>query len=247
MEYVGLLRVLWRRRALMAVGVLLALCLGLFGMYRVSVSPPGLQSRTIASGRALQRMLVDTPDSLVVDARAKGAESIGSTAELLGDLMSGDRAVATMARMAGVGPAEIGVVGPGTAVPGVPTPLAVQASEVARPHQPYVVSVGVEPGLPILSILAMAPNGRGAEGLARAASLTLAAVAREAPVAEGRLRIEKIGGVAVGSSTSGGRKKAAIAAATFLLFYCIGVIALDGLLRRRHSPAGWAAESGARA
>jgi hypothetical protein len=248
MESIGILRVLWRRRIAVGLGALLALLIGVLTSSAVSLSPPGLQSRTTVSGFAQEHVLVNTPTSLLADARAKGAASIETRAVLLSDLLASNEARTRMARGAGLRPAEIGVVGLGTAAPDVVTPLAEQAIQATQPHTPYLVTVSEGPSLPILSVLATAPEEKAAARLAGAATATLASLAREAPTAGGDLKVERLGEEQTGSKVVGARKsKAAIAALLVFILWCTAVVVLDGFLRRRRSPSPRTAGQGARA
>jgi len=247
MESVGILRALWRRPVVLALGVLVALGFGLLATYRVSLSPLGLQSRTAVSGYAIERALVDTPQSLVVTARPKGATSILTRAILLGDLMAGDRARAAMAAELGVSSGAIGVLGPSTSTPATETPLATQALEVTDPHEPYVLNISEDTEQPILSILATAPNRGQAARLSKAAIAALAAEADRASSPRGGLRVVQLGGAETGAKqTSPGKKKAAIAVIAILVIWCGAIVVLDGLRRRLSSPV-WRNGTGARA
>jgi hypothetical protein len=238
MESVGILRALWRRPALLALGVLLAIGFGMLAMYRVSLSPIGLGSRATVSGYAFERALVDTPQSLVAASRPKGATSIFTRATLLGDLMAGDRARAAMARGLGLSPAAIGVLGPSTSTPATETPLATQALEVTRPHEPYVLNISEDTDQPILSLLATAPSQEGAARLSKAAIAALTAEANRASSPRGGLRVTQLGEAETGiKQTSPGKKKAAIAAIAILLIWCVAIVVIDGLRRRLASPA----------
>ena len=77
MEFVTILRELWRQRALVLAGAALAIALGLMTAYKVSLAPPKLESRQYRVGVASARMLIDTPDSQVVDLEPKGADGLG--------------------------------------------------------------------------------------------------------------------------------------------------------------------------
>jgi hypothetical protein len=239
MESVAILRVLGRHRIVVALGALLALGAGLLVIYRISLAPPALESRTTSSAHALERVLVNTPTSLVADASARGATSIVVGTTLLGSLLASDEARTEMAKEVGLRPSEIGVIGPGAGAPVIATPLAEQALQVTKPNQPYLITVSADPGLPILSIQANTPDSRSAARLARAATQTLATVARRSPVVGGKVKIERVGKAAIGSTSLGaGKIKALIVAFVLFAVWCIAVIVLDGLGRRR-AAAAW--------
>ena len=158
MESLGILRSLWRHPIAFAVGIVLALVVGAMAHYEVTLSPPSLKSRALESGYAQEHVLVDTQTSLLVDAQAEDAESISTRAIILSDLLADDAAKERMAREAGLQADEIAVVGLGTTIPDVGTPLAERATEVVKPLGRYRIDVSEGPSLPILSVLVSGPD-----------------------------------------------------------------------------------------
>jgi hypothetical protein len=248
MEFVGIARVLWRRRIAVGVGVLAALAAAVLATYQVSVLPPDLRANQAPSRSALARVLIDTPDSLVAGVRAKGSGSIVTRASLLGGLLASDHASRIIAAKMGLRPAALAVSGPDAAAPVVATPLAEQAVGVTQPLQPYVVSVEVDPTMPIVSFSATAPDPRGAVKLANAATTALFSVARTATAGAGEVRIERLGKPQIGTESVGPAEVKAIAGAiAFLVFWCSTVVVLDGFIRRRRRFSTWANGHRARA
>jgi|SRR5689334_4614532 len=237
MESIGILRALLRRPWLLALGLLLAFAIGLTGAYDVSLFPPGVKSRTATAGFAHQRLLINTSTSLIADARAKGAQAIVTRAIVLADLMEGNAARAALARRLRVDPDEVGVISSTTASPMTETPLATKALEATRPTEPYLVSLGLEAGEPILSLLATAPDRGAAAALARATTAELSAAARRATPARGPVRVEEIGAAETGTKEAGGgKKKALIGAAVVFVLWCVALVAADGARRRGRAP-----------
>ncbi len=248
MESVTILRALTRRPLLLGLGLALALAVGLLGAYRVSTSPPFLTGKAVESGFASQRVLVDTPESLVADAQAKGATAIVIRATILADLLTSDATKARIAGALGVAPSEVGAIASTIAVPQTETPLAKAVLEANRPSRPYVVSVGLEAGQPILALQAAAPDPGGARRLIGATVAALTAAGRNAAPARGPVRVKRLDAAEVGAmQVGGGKKKAALAALAVLVLWCIGLVALEGVAQRRRAlPAGaWAPEPGA--
>jgi len=247
MESVTILRALSRRRLLVGLGVVLALAIGLLGAYRVSVLPPALKSGATTAGFASQRVLVDTPTSLVADATPEGATSIVIRATILADLVESDGMRRAIARRLGVPPSEVGAIASTTASPQTETPLATQALEVTRPTEPYVVSVGLQAGQPILAMQTIAPDAGGAARLMRATTTALVAAGHAAAPARGPVEVERLGAAQVGvKQVGGGKKKAAIGALIVLVLWSAALVALDGISRRR-ALSGWAGEAPGRA
>lgn len=227
MGLAGLLRALWRRRIAVGLGALLTIAVAVAGVHRAA------GGAVVASSSV--RVLVDTSRSLVVDAKARGSATIDSRARLLGGLMAEDSAKLEIARRAGLRPAELAIAGPGAgAPPGIVTPLAEQAIAAALPVAPYLVSVEVDPSLPILSITATAPSRGQATRLGRVASGALTSVARRAPGGSHGMTIEPLGRPLVTvRAMGGGRAKALGGALAFFVLWCLGCVLLDGALRRR--------------
>lgn len=239
MESIGIIRSLSRHPIAMVVGALFAFGVGLFAIYQVSIAPPDLESRSSIVGHAQEHVLVDTQESLLVDANAKDAESIGTRAIILSDLLADDQARQRIARSAGVRSEEIAVVGLGTTVPDVGTPLAERALEVVQATAPYQIYVSEGPSLPILSILATAPERSDAERLARAATQTLSLLARHSPAVGANLRIDQLGkGRSWSQATQPSKVKALLAATFVFIAWAAAIVAFDRFQRRR-SPREW--------
>lgn len=227
MGLAALPHVLWRRRIAVAVGVLLAIAATAAGIHRGAGAAPTASSLTL--------VLIDTPKSLVIDAQARGADTIYTRARLVGSLIASDDAKAAIARRGRLQPSELAIAGPGAAAPpNVTTPLADQAITVARPTQPYLVSVEVAPNLPIISIDANAPHRDEAVKLGRAAVDTLPSVARVAPGGGSNVVIKQLGGPLIRTNVPGrGRAKAVIGGLALFILWCLGCVVFDGMVRRR--------------
>jgi hypothetical protein len=226
MGFVALLRVLWRRRLAVLVGLVAAIAVGVVGI-KMKGAPTATTSST-------SRVLIDTPRSLVATANAPGALTIYPRSRVIADLMATESAEAEVARRAGLDPDEVAVLGPGAAAPPtVITGVAEQASEVVRPVAPYLVSVEVTPGLPILAITATGADLDTAVALGEAAVETLPEVARAAPGGGDSVEVETLGEPNIATKVSGGRKMIAAAALFLFGFWCLIVVAFDRPLRRR--------------
>jgi hypothetical protein len=235
MELIAVMRVLRRRWRAVAIGAMLAFAVLITGVYSVSISPPGLQRKVTTTGVATSQVLVNTPSSLVVDARARGVKSIVARASFLGSLAASDAARAQIAHRLGLAPREVEISGPGSGVPVVPTALAEQATEVAKPHTVYVVNIDEDPSLPILTISTAGPDPAAAGRLANATTAEMTALTRSSPALHGTLAVDPIGTATHGTKSAGGsRVKAVLAAAILFVVWCVGVALLDAFGRRRH-------------
>ena len=113
MEILRVVRLLWRRRVALALGLLSAAALTLVGG----------RTEPTSSGVASTRVVLDTPKSQLVDSAPAGATSLGWRASLLAHLVASDGAQRQVAVRLGVPVDQLAVVDPLLAVPAVPASL----------------------------------------------------------------------------------------------------------------------------
>ena len=165
MELLRVFATLWQRRLLVLLGVALALA--------VVAKAPGSGAGATA-GTALARVLVDTPNSMLVDVGPRGANASGMRTALLADKMMAGEVKAKIARAAGVPDDELLMRGASSDPPLVPGPLAQSASiATAGVTAPYAISVRPEAQVPIIEISVYAPDAASAARVASAATDTL--------------------------------------------------------------------------
>jgi hypothetical protein len=234
MELLAILRVLRHHRLALAIGVLLSILVFILAVYSVSLNPPSLTRKTQVTGVAMDRVLVNTKKSLVADTKARGVESIVARASFLGNLLAGEAPRRKIARRLDVKPEEVEVLGPGAGAPTVKITLAEQATEVARPHSAYVVSVQENSSLPILTIETAAPDPQGAGRLADVATSELIHLSRASPVFEGTVDAQRIGVASQGPKLTGGSRTKGLMAAVFMFVVWITAIVFLDAFRRRH-------------
>ena len=99
-----MLRTLWRRRTLVALVAVFAVGVGYLLAFEASFPP---KSRSYTVGQARARILVDTPDSQVVEVAPKGTETLGTRASLLANLMVEGEVKASIAARAGLPPKRL--------------------------------------------------------------------------------------------------------------------------------------------
>jgi hypothetical protein len=169
MELVAILRILWDRRIIVGLGVLVAVAAGVLAGHKV-------RDRVAAdSGQAKVRMVLDTADSQLVEAAPKGADSLPLRAALLADTLSTEAGTASIARGAGVPRDMVAVRGPAALrAPALQSPLVSRVSAVVGSQgPPYVVDVNADELTPIITIEANAPDVSRATRLTTAAAATL--------------------------------------------------------------------------
>ena len=162
MESVTILRELWRLRVAVIIVGVLALLVGYGIAYGFSV-PPKPRSYTV--GVASARILVDTPNSQVVEVAPKGSETLGARANVLANLMIDGTIKDEIAKRAGLRPDEL-VTG-SLATGGAAEDHKLTASS-------YALTTGVvlntdQAELPIIRVETQAPDTQKAIGLADAA------------------------------------------------------------------------------
>jgi hypothetical protein len=165
MELLGVARILWARRILVALGIIAAVGVGLLvgrmGKPQTAVTPPGV-------GQA--RLVMDTTHSQLVEAAPKGADTLSLRASLLADTLATSAGTSAVARAAGVDPRDLAVLVPAaTKDPTSSTPLVDRIVKVtSAPHAPYVVNVMADEAMPVLTIEAYAPDDAHVARLTRA-------------------------------------------------------------------------------
>jgi hypothetical protein len=226
MEAVTILRELSRRRALVALVALASIFAGLATVYKISLPP---QSRSFEVGIANGRILVDTPDSQVVDVQPKGAGTLGIRAGVVANLMTEGDVKAAIAKRAGLRPGQLRA---GVEVDGELPAVLTNAAGDPNAHL-LTTSPAVNPDgtpLPMIDIRAQAPKPTDAAKLATAAVsglndyLNSKAGGEDVPEAQ-RLQVTGFGAPEVSRETHGGNRLLAVAAAIIVfLFGCAAIL-----------------------
>jgi hypothetical protein len=233
MDIVTILRQLWFRRRLVGVTALVAVLVGLMVAYRPSLPP---ESRSYKVAIAAAQILVDTPDSQVVDVAPTGAETLGARARLLANLMADGELKAAIARRAGLQPRRLLAVAEGAIDPQTVTP---KASRDPNAHL-LTTTVRTNPkgeDLPIVALEAQAPDTRGAMKLAHATVTGLrdyldSKAAVEQVSDARRLRVSGLGSPQVREAVRGPNHLLALVAAVFVFLGGCGIILLASRLAR---------------
>jgi hypothetical protein len=230
MELLPILRLAWRRRFALGLGVVLALALGV-------LSARGAATR---QGIASTRLVLDTPVSQLVDAAPKGAETLGWRTELLAELMTTRPARLQISHEARVSMQQLVVVNPTLNTPVLPTTLPRRAASVAVSSSAQsVLTVLADPTLPMVSLEASAPSRDAAARLAAAgasALRTVAAVPPDSPRTQ-PIVVQDAGSIRASDVASGAGKKqaAAVCMAVFLLWSAMVLVVPGALTRARRS------------
>jgi hypothetical protein len=226
MEFVTLLRILWRYRIAVAIGWIVAVLLGL----------AFLRGPTSHFGVASMRVVLDTPDSQTVDVDPDGASTLDWRADLAADLVGTDRARQRIAQQMGIAVDDLAVVAPFMSVPIVATPLPKTALETAATvPQPYQLAIQAALPLPIILIDARAPSAQRAAQLASTAADALKAeFAVESTPETQKFVVEDVGPARSREIVNSPRRMMA-AAVVFIAFvmWCTSITLFAGLSRAR--------------
>lgn len=248
MNLIFILQVLWRRRIVVGVAVLLSLGVGASVAYRVTPGlPPHFKSRRYQVGLASVRVLVDTHDSIVADLDPTGADSLSLHAQLLADLIASGPVRTGIAQAVGIPPQYLAVVPPAVSgAPAVATPIATAAPP---PADASTLTIGVDSTLPLVSISAQAPSRTQAATLAGAAVVALRryvlSVAAAQKISATHRPVITSLGIQSASATRGPSRIYGVAAALVLFsLFCYAVLVISSLrqrIRTLRSQAGPAA------
>jgi hypothetical protein len=221
-----ILRELWRRRRLVGLAAAVAILIGAMLTYRLSLPP---ESRQYDVGMASTHILVDTPQSQVVDVSPRGSGSLGARATLLANLMTEGEVKAAIARRAGLPPNKLlAGVDTGTGLPPEIASSAGGRDVHLLTTRPESNSAG-EP-LPIIALDAQAPDPNDAARLASAAveglrSYLDSKAATEDVSAAHRLEVRGLGEPQVTDAVRGPQRLVGLGAAVFV-FLCGCVLIL---------------------
>jgi hypothetical protein len=168
------LRGLWQIRRWVIACAALALVVAVWSVAKVSLFPPRITSRSLEMATATTQVIVDTPQSTLVDVRqdTKGLEALTNRAVLLGNVMASPEVRADIARRAHVPFTALQVAPPLT--PKQPRVLAEagterRTSDILKLNDQYRLNVQANPTVPFLKIYALTPTAESARALANAA------------------------------------------------------------------------------
>jgi hypothetical protein len=218
----------------------LAILAGAAVSYRFGL-PFALESRKYTVGVATARILVDTPDSQVVDVAPKGSDSTGARANLISTLMVDGEIKTLIAKRAGLDPKQL--IGLSQAAAD-PTAVASTPTRTSFVLSTQVTTISNGTWLPIIEIDTQAPDAAAAQRLANAAVsglreyLDSKAAADAVPDAD-RLQVSGLGVAQARNETRGPRLMFSLAATIFIfLAGCVAILAIESLVRGLRAPQG---------
>jgi hypothetical protein len=175
MEPARNLKMLWRRRRLVALGGVIAVIAAILSVYTVSIFPPTLASRTNVFATASSQILVDTPDSSFADLSYE-LEPLETRAAVFARFLANPAAMDLISQQSGIPAYQIEAQGPYEQN----LPLN-QQEPTAEERSTQIIGEGAlyrlrlenNPDLPIISVFAQAPTEKEAKALAAAAPAAL--------------------------------------------------------------------------
>ena len=245
---ITVLRELWRRRFVVGIGIAYALLVVVLMTYRVSFGiPPKIESRQYTAGIAASDVLVDSPNSQIVDVGGGSADVEGATidlgglstrARLLANLMSSSPLKDRIARAAGIRADHLIVIAPtGDDLTPQPTGSSTTVKVKMGDRDATVLGLFVDETLPILTMRVQAPAPETAELLATSAVKELReylkSVASADKVPDARqLVIEPLGPATSAPVVKGPRRLFAILAGLFVIvLWCLATVFIPRFAR----------------
>jgi hypothetical protein len=245
MTFVSILRELWRRRLLLAVGLALGVTVGTLMAYAVTLGlPPKFENRQYEVGVASASVLVDSPSSQVADLgggdgqTTADVESLSARARLLANLMATSPVKDRLAALAGIPPDRLIARAPtAVGVAGDETPIGTGATVSESDPQANILRINVNETLPILTADSQAPTPEAAARISSAAVRELRTYLKtvasgDRVPAERELVIKRLGPARYATVRKGPRRLFAVMGFLFVLgAWCVAVIVCAGLAR----------------
>jgi hypothetical protein len=241
MELVYILNALWRKRWIVALGVLIGGLAAISMLFRVSLSPLGLHDRSFTVGGASTEILIDAPKSALGDQKPD-ITNLTSRTGIFARFLTSEGATAEIARDAGVPGDSITVTGQPLMVDGVPDAQTAERVSKLGTARKYLLRVQQGSDLPVIQIYTQAPTKEGARRIADSAAVALSRVVediqRTSDVPEKRrLVIRQLGNTRAGEVS----EKPSLPFAAALFFGIVGAFCL-AILGGPSVVAAWRAE-----
>jgi hypothetical protein len=238
------LRELWERKIGLAIVLVVALAVAARIGFGASLAPPRLDTHALQLSSASTHMLVDTPQSSVLDLNQNtyNLTELSNRALLLGNLMASPPVRKYIAREAKIPAYRLRVSPPVT--PEQPRAIADSAhqpssTDILKSPEEYRLSVQSNPTVPVVDIYAEAPDSTTAIRLANSAVrglrdyLTVLGEEGRTPFKD-QVRLVQLGQAEGATIDRGAGVKVALLA--FLITFGLGCVALLSLSRARR---GW--------
>ena len=234
MELVYVLKTLWARRVLVAVGLVLAIGAALLVATRISGS-------AVKVGAASTEILVDASDPTLGDLR-RDVEPLIVRGSIFTRFLASEGATRVLAEESGVPAGKIAVAGPSLSIAGVPDAKSAEQIASLESKRPYAVQVQQGDELPVLSIFTQAPTEQGALRLANGAASALERIVADIQERSGVPDKRKVEIRQLGTARSGvleEKQSMLLAVVAFLVvfvLFCLALLAWPALVAAWRSP-----------
>jgi hypothetical protein len=168
------LRELSRLRLGLLVSLLIGLLAAVWSVNEISLLPPKLTPRSLELATAFTQVVVDTPDSAILDLRqgTDDIQALKNRALLVGNVMGSPPVRMYIAKRAQLPVGALQVVTPRT--PQAPRPRAEVGQkkgpgDLLKSTDQYRLDIQANPTVPVLDVYAQAPTAASAKQLANAA------------------------------------------------------------------------------
>jgi hypothetical protein len=167
------IRRLSHHRLGLVISLLIACLAALWSIDKISLSPPGLAPRALEMATASTHVLVDTPDSIMIDLRQNtyGIEDLTNRAVVLGNVIASPSVEERIALRAHVPVQLLRIQAPLTpkqaSVP-VNSQNQRKIADIVKLNDQYRIDIDVDPEVPMLDIYAQTPTAQSAAALANA-------------------------------------------------------------------------------
>lgn len=238
MESALLLRALWSRRRLVAVGLLVATIAAVISVQHVSLIPPKLESKSLSYATARTQVVVDAPNSSLANIDTD-INPLIVRAGVYSRLLTSPEAIRLIGQEARIDPGLIYAEGPfeSNQPRAAQEPTASERSDqVAGEQDAYRLQFQSTDTLPIITIFSQAPTPDEANRLANGAAQGLATYVRQlqdqrqVPAAQ-RVEIRQLGQPAARTVNSGvGLRIAVLVFVLVFAAWCAGVLIVTRLV-----------------
>jgi hypothetical protein len=169
---------LWQLKTLVVLTLLLSLLVSVWSVANISLIPLKLTPRALQMATATTHVIVDTPQSSVLDLRQNtySLQALTQRAVLLGNVMANGQVRETMARKVHVTPDRLQISAPLTPKePRAATGAENQkkTSDILKSTDQYRLAIEANPTVPVLDIYSQAPTAEAAATLANASVAAL--------------------------------------------------------------------------
>jgi hypothetical protein len=242
------IRRLWHLKLGVVLSLAIAAFAAIWSVEKVSLTPPRLTPRSLEMATSVTHVLVDTPESQVIDLRQDTYDIAGlvNRAVLLGNVIASTDVEARIAERANVPVQLLRVQAPLT--PQQPSPpvnsqTARHVTDIIKSTDQYRIEIDANPTVPMLDIYAQTPTATSAAALANAAveelRLYLARIAStQKTPAHDQIRLVQLGPASGAVINQGIQLQ--VAALVFIFTFLLSCAATIVISRVR---AGWRLEA----